>query len=216
MINEDAFAYPERTETIRAALERTMDGLADGHVTLRELLHNIGDHGPLILCAVLTLPFLLPVSIPGVSTVFGLAIIFLAVGIVANRKPWLPDRIMDRPLSADKLKGVLTRSLSIVDRVENVVRERAVAITGSSFANRVNGIAILACGILLMFPLGLVPFSNTLPAFAILFLSVGMAQRDGVVVLAGYGMLVATIIYFSILAYGAFAAGRGLGGFFSG
>lgn len=216
MINEDAFAYPERSETIRAALERTMDGLADGHVTLRELLHNIGDHGPLILCAVLTLPFLLPVSIPGVSTVFGLAIIFLAVGIVANRKPWLPDRIMDRPLSADKLKGVLTRSLSIVDRVENVVRERAVAITGSSFANRVNGLAILACGILLMFPLGLVPFSNTLPAFAILFLSVGMAQRDGVVVLAGYGMLVATIVYFSILAYGAFAAGRGLSGFFGG
>ena len=123
---------------------------------------------------------------------------------------------MDRPLSADKLKGVLTRSLSIVDRVENVVRERAVAITGSSFANRVNGLAILACGILLMFPLGLVPFSNTLPAFAILFLSVGMAQRDGVVVLAGYGMLVATIVYFSILAYGAFAAGRGLSGFFGG
>ncbi|MBL0935779.1 MAG: exopolysaccharide biosynthesis protein [Rhizobiaceae bacterium] len=216
MINEDTLEYPERSETIRAALERTMDGLADGHVTLRELLRNIGDHGPLILCAVLTLPFLLPVSIPGVSTVFGLAIILLSVGIVANRKPWLPDRIMDKPLSADRLKGVLTRSLSIVDRVENVVRERAVVITGSSFANRVNGLAILASGILLMFPLGLVPFSNTLPAFAILFLSIGMAQRDGVVVMAGYGMLVATIIYFSVLAYGAFAAGRGLTGFFSG
>lgn len=216
MINEDTLEYPERSETIRAALERTMDGLADGHVTLRELLRNIGDHGPLILCAVLTLPFLLPVSIPGVSTVFGLAIILLSVGIVANRKPWLPDRIMDKPLSADRLKGVLTRSLSIVDRVENVVRERAVVITGSSFANRINGLAILASGILLMFPLGLVPFSNTLPAFAILFLSIGMAQRDGVVVMAGYGMLVATIVYFSVLAYGAFAAGRGLTGFFGG
>jgi hypothetical protein len=216
MINEDTLEYPERSETIRAALERTMDGLADGHVTLRELLRNIGDHGPLILCAVLTLPFLLPVSIPGVSTVFGLAIILLSIGIVANRKPWLPDRIMDKPLSADRLKGVLTRSLSIVDRVENVVRERAVVITGSSFANRVNGLAILASGILLMFPLGLVPFSNTLPAFAILFLSIGMAQRDGVVVMAGYGMLVATVVYFSVLAYGAFAAGRGLTGFFGG
>lgn len=216
MINEDTLEYPERSETIRAALERTMDGLADGHVTLRELLRNIGDHGPLILCAVLTLPFLLPVSIPGVSTVFGLAIILLAVGIVANRKPWLPDKIMDRPLSAEKLKGVLTRSLSIVDRVEKVVRERAVAVTSSSFANRVNGLAILASGVLLMFPLGLVPFSNTLPAFAILFLSIGMAQRDGVVVMAGYGMLVATVVYFSVLAYGAFAAGRGLTGFFGG
>lgn len=216
MSNERTRDYPERSETIRAALDRALRGLSDGHVTLRELLHNIGDHGPLILCAVLTLPFLLPVSIPGVSTVFGLAIIFLAAGIVANRKPWLPDRIMDRPLSAERLKGVLTRSLSIVDRVEKIVRERAVAVTSSTVANRVNGLAILASGVLLMFPLGLVPFSNTLPAFAILFLSVGMAQRDGVVVLAGYGMLVATIVYFSVLAYGAMAAGRSLNTFFSG
>jgi len=216
MSNERTRDYPERSETIRAALDRALRGLSDGHVTLRELLHNIGDHGPLILCAVLTLPFLLPVSIPGVSTVFGLAIIFLAAGIVANRKPWLPDRIMDRPLSAERLKGVLTRSLSIVDRVEKIVRERAVAVTSSTVANRVNGLAILASGVLLMFPLGLVPFSNPLPAFAILFLSVGMAQRDGVVVLAGYGMLVATIVYFSVLAYGAMAAGRSLNTFFSG
>jgi hypothetical protein len=215
MIDDDAFEYPERSETIRAALGRTMDGLADDHATLRELLNNIGDHGPLILCAVLTLPFLLPVSIPGVSTVFGLAIIFLSAGIVANRKPWLPGRIMDRPLNAEKLKGVLNRSLSIVDKVEGVVRERALAVTASTFANRINGLAILASATLLMFPLGLVPFSNTLPAFAILFLSVGMAQRDGIVVVAGYAMLTATLIYFSSLAYGALAAGRGLTTFFS-
>ena len=214
MAEAESLNYPERSETIRAALLRAMGGLSDGQVTLRELLHDIGDHGPLILCAVLTLPFLLPVSIPGVSTVFGLAIIFLSAGIVANRKPWLPERIMDRPLNAEKLKGVLNRSLSIVDRVENVVRERALALTASNFANRVNGLTILASAALLMFPLGLVPFSNTLPAFAILFLSVGMAQRDGIVVVAGYAMLAATVIYFSVLAYGALAAGRGLTTFF--
>lgn len=213
-MNDFTNVYPERSETIRAALNRTMEGLTDGHVTLRELLHNLGDHGPLILCAFLTLPFLLPVSIPGVSTVFGLAIIFLAAGIVANRKPWLPDKIMDRPLSAEKLKGVIAKSLSVVERVENVVRQRATAVTSEGVANRINGVAILGSGILLMFPLGLVPFSNTLPAFAILFLSIGMAQRDGVVVIAGYGMLAATIIYFSALAYGALAAGRGLASIF--
>lgn len=212
----DTRNYEERSETIRAALERTMGGLSDGHVTLRELLHDIGDHGPLILCAFLTLPFLLPVSIPGVSTVFGLAIIFLAVGLVFNRPPWLPDRIMDRPLNAEKLKAVIGKSLSIVGRVEKIVRLRAVAFTTGAMANRLNGLAIVASGVLLMFPLGLVPFSNTLPAFAILLLSIGMAQRDGVVVIAGYGMLVATVIYFCALAYGALAAGRGLASFFGG
>jgi len=35
-------------------------------------------------------------------------------------------------------------------------------------------------------------------------------------VLAGYGMTIATIVYFSALAYAAFAAGRGLSSFLGG
>jgi len=61
-----------------------------------------------------------------------------------------------------------------------------------------------------MFPLGLVPFSNTLPAVAILFLSLGMLERDGLIIVAGYLMNVATIFYFGALAIGAVLAGQGM------
>ncbi len=43
------------------------------HVTLRTILTQMGENGLLLLCALLSLPFLFPVSIPGVSTVFGRA-----------------------------------------------------------------------------------------------------------------------------------------------
>ncbi len=208
--------YQERSETLRATLERTAAALGSGQVTLRQLLGEVGDHGPLLLCAILTIPFLLPVSIPGVSTVFGLAIILLGLGVAANRLPWLPRMIMDRGMDAEKLKGVLERGISLVERIETVIRKRLERLTGGALMNRLNGLAIVAAGVLLMFPLGLVPFSNTLPAFAILFLAVGMTQRDGVFVLAGYGMLAATIIYFSILGWLVFVAGRGLATLFAG
>lgn len=212
---EDAMtiSYPERTETLGDALARMIASLDARQVTLREILYRLGDHGSLLLCALLCVPFLLPVSIPGVSTVFGLAILFLSAGIVANRTPWLPARIMDRTLDADALKKVLTRGLGIIGRVERVLRQRLDALTRTVFANRVNGLAILAGAVLLMFPLGLVPFSNTLPAFAILFLSLGMAQRDGLFVLAGYAMLAATTVYFAMLAYLVLFAGRSLASF---
>ena len=61
-----------------------------------------------------------------------------------------------------------------------------------------------------MFPLGLVPFSNTLPAVAILFLSLGMLERDGLLIVAGYLMNVATYFYFGVLAIGAVLAGQGM------
>ena len=51
--------------------------LPAGKVSLRDLLELIGEQGMLSVCVFLTLPSLIPVSIPGVSTVFGLAIILI-------------------------------------------------------------------------------------------------------------------------------------------
>lgn len=206
--------FDDTKQSLVTALTNAIDRIDGDTITLRRLLVLVGEHGLLFLCALLTIPFLIPVSIPGVSTVFGAGIVLIAIGITMNRLPWLPDRLMDRELDASKLTGILRRGLAVVARVEAYVKPRYRSITGTAVANRINGLAIVFAGILLMAPLGLVPFSNTLPAFAILLLSVGMAQRDGLVVIAGYVMILATLVYFGALAWAAFAAGQGLAGFF--
>ncbi len=206
--------FDDTRESLHSALTNAIDQIDGDTITLRRLLVLVGEHGLLFLCALLTIPFLIPVSIPGVSTVFGAAIILIAIGITLNRLPWLPDRLMDKELDAAKLTGILRRGLDVVARVEAYVKPRYRSLTGSVFANRINGLAIIFAGVLLMAPLGLVPFSNTLPAFAILLLAVGMAQRDGLIVIAGYAMILASVIYFGVLAWLAFAAGKGLLGVF--
>lgn len=208
-------AFQDTSESLRDALLRTIAQIRGEHVTLRQLVALIGEQGLLLLCALLTIPFLLPVSIPGVSTVFGAAIILISIGIIANRAPWLPEKIMDRKLDAEKLTGILKRGADIVARIERVIRPRLRGLTDSALVNRLNGFAIMAGGVLLIFPLGLIPFSNTLPAFAILFMCLGVSQRDGLFVVLGYLTLVATVIYFCALAYAAFAAGQGLSSFFA-
>lgn len=211
-----SIAYDDRTETMHSALQRALRSIDGPTVTLRELLRSIGDHGSLLLCAILTVPFLLPVSIPGVSTVFGLAILLLGVGVTLNRAPWLPSRVLDRPIDSGKLTEVLGRGGKLITRLEAVIKQRFGALTRGTTMGRINGLAIVFGALLLMLPLGLVPFSNTLPAFAILFLCLGISQRDGLVVLAGYAMLVATVICFAVLAATAVAAGRGLASIFGG
>lgn len=209
-------SYAERSETMRQALTRAIHSIRGDHVTLRELIGYLGDHGLLFICALLSIPFLIPVSIPGVSTVFGLAILLIGVGVTLNRTPWIPDRLMDRELPAAKLKPVLEKGSHYLERIERVLRPRIGSLTDGALMNRVNGLAIIAAAVLLMFPLGLVPFSNTLPALAILLLCVGISQRDGAVVLGGYGMLAATVVYFGALAWAAYAAGRGVMSIFGG
>lgn len=206
--------FQDARESLYEALSRAIAQIDGPTITLRRLLVLVGEHGMLFLCALLTIPFLIPVSIPGVSTVFGAAIILISLGITMNRLPWLPDRLMDRELDAAKLSGILRRGANVVARVEAYIRPRMGAITDGAIASRVNGLALIFSGVLLMAPLGLVPFSNTLPAFAILLLAVGMSQRDGLVVLAGYAMILASLVYFGVLAYLAFIAGQGLAGLF--
>ncbi|MCV0393970.1 MAG: exopolysaccharide biosynthesis protein [Rhizobiaceae bacterium] len=208
--------FQDTSETLRQTLEKTIDEIDGRQVTLREIMKHTGEQGLLLLCALLTLPFLLPVSIPGVSTVFGLAIIMISIGITLNRTPWLPGRITDRPIDSGKLVPTLKRGAGIVEKIETVIKPRLKAVTEGAAVNRFNGLMLLYGGVLLLFPLGLVPFSNTLPGYGILFLAVGISQRDGLLVVAGYVMMIATTIYFGVLAWIAFAAGRGLAGFFGG
>ncbi|HYE92486.1 MAG TPA: exopolysaccharide biosynthesis protein, partial [Terriglobales bacterium] len=87
---------------------------------------------------------------------------------------------------------------------------RWMVLTRGPSVNGLHGMALILAGVLLIFPLGLIPFSNTLPGFAILFLSLGMLQRDGAFILAGYALTLATIVYFSVLAVGAIMAGHGI------
>lgn len=201
--------FSDTSVPLSETLSQAVNSIEGETVTLRNLMATIGEQGMLVLCAIATLPFLIPVSIPGVSTVFGAAIVLLAVAITLNRLPWLPQRILDRPLETAKLLPALLKGVAIVSRLDKWVRPRALTLTAGPMA-RINGLVLIFTGLLLMAPFGLVPFSNTAPAVAILLLTMGMLQRDGIFVLLGYLSTVLTVIYFSVLFYTAWQAGGAL------
>lgn len=197
-------------QSLAGTLSKTAQSIQSDHISLRDLMAMIGEQGLLVFCMFLTLPFLLPISIPGVSTVFGLVILLIGVGVALNRLPWLPARLMNRTIAAEHLLPALEKGASMFARLDKVVRPRLLGLTHSVTINRFNGFALILASMLLMAPLGLIPFSNTLPALAILFLAAGMLQRDGLCVIAGYAFGVLTIIYFGALVGAALLAGQGL------
>lgn len=202
-------SFQDSAKPLGVALQELVEGIRGDSITLRQLMDEIGEQGLLLVCALACLPFLIPVSIPGVSTVFGAAIILISVAIFLNRMPWLPKRILDRALDSNKLIPALKKGVGVVSRIDRYIRPRMLGVTGSSAVNRLNALAITAGGVLLMFPLGLIPFSNTLPAIAILLTTIGMIQRDGLMVLGGYLFLFLTTVYFGMLGFWAVRAGQG-------
>ena len=188
-----------------------IDNLPEDTLTLGELLEVFGDEGLLLLTMLLTLVFLIPVSIPGVSTVFGAAILLVGISRLSGRPLWLPAHVRDRALPADKLRPGLTGGLGWVRRLEKISRpHRLRAFVDGRAQDLFNNLAFILAALLLMAPFGFVPFSNTLPAIALLFYAVGLVQRDGGAMLLGHLSNIGTIIYFSVLIGGGGVALHGL------
>jgi len=182
------------------ALETTRAAVSGHVVTLRELLTLVGEQGLLVFCAILAMPFLLPVSLPFMSTALGAPMLLIGWAVVMNRVPWLPDRLLDRSLPTQTVLHVLERAARAADRFEHLVRPRVLRLTATAGINRLNGGVLVIAVVGLMAPLPLVPLANTLPGVAIICLCLGMAERDGVVVLLGYLFtLVATTYIVGVL-----------------
>lgn len=192
-------------------LQSIIHQLPEDSLTLGELLEVFGEEGLLLLTALLTLVFLIPVSIPGVSTVFGGAILLIGISRLVGRPLWIPRRLRDKALPAAKLRPALTTGLSWVNRMERISRpHRLPGLVDGRIARVFNNLAFILAALLLMAPFGFVPFSNTLPGIALLFYAIGLIQRDGVAVLLGHLANIATIIYFGILIAGGGLAVREL------
>lgn len=177
--------------------------LPEDKLTLGELLAVFGDEGLLLLSMLLTLVFLIPVSIPGVSTVFGAAILLVGISRLVGRPLWLPARLRDRSLPAHKLRPALSSGMAWVQRLEKISRpHRLRGLSEGRAQDLFNNLAFILAALLLMAPFGFVPFSNTLPALALLFYAVGLVQRDGGAMLFGHLANIGTIIYFGILIGG--------------
>ncbi len=191
------FRNPEKRLSV--ALSETMRAVSGHVVTLRELLGYVGEQGLLVFCAILAAPFLLPVSLPFMSTALGPPMLLIGFAVTTNRVPWLPDRLLDHALPSVTVQQVLARIIRWAERIEHMVRPRLLALSGSAGINMLNGALLLLSVLLLMAPLPLIPLANTLPGIAIMLLALGMAERDGVVILIGYLVTVISAIYVGVL-----------------
>ncbi|MBS3909192.1 MAG: exopolysaccharide biosynthesis protein [Actinobacteria bacterium] len=192
-----------QSESLGEKIELAIEKLPPSEVTLIEVMDIVGADSLLLLTVFLSLIFLVPVSIPGVSTVFGTGILLIGITRLFSRKLWLPKTIADRKLSSEKLGAGFKRALVWFHRLERISRpHRLSGLTSEGLMTVLSNLSFILAAVLLMAPFGFIPFSNTLPALALIFLSVGMIQRDGGFILLGNLSNIATIVYFGFLIAG--------------
>jgi len=201
-----------RTDSLGEKFNVMISNLPKGGVSLAEIRDIVGQDGLLVLIAFLAIVFMVPVSIPGVSTVFGAAILMIGTSRLLGCNLWLPKCIAQRVLPTEKLRTGLNQSSIWLHRLERLSRpHRLNWLTSTWLAEILNNCVLITASALLMAPFGLIPFSNTLPALALLFLAIGLLQHDGLCILFGHIANLCAFIYFiSIMAGGSAAIRQAL------
>jgi hypothetical protein len=131
----------------------------------------------LLLALPCTLPFvyLLPQLV-------ALPMLALAGQMAIGRKhPWLPARLHERSFSVAAFNTVLDRSEKYVGWVEHLARPRLSAITGHHGSRLVGALLLIPAASILV-PL---PGTNTVPGIGVAIASLGVIERDGVLVIFG-------------------------------
>lgn len=168
-------------------------------VTLREVIALLHGRGFVLLLLLLALPFSTPVPLPGLSTPFGLIIALIGVRLAFGAKPWLPAKLLDTRLPPKVFAKVFAVTRKIILAFERLLQPRLLWVTGSPRREQLHAVPIVVCALLLLLPLP-IPFSNTIPAWAIMLTAAGLLERDGVFILAGYIATLLGLVFFGAMA----------------
>lgn len=172
----------------RRTISETLNDLVHEHegdtISLGNLVRSMHDRGFALLMMILVLPNCVPIPIPpGMSTVFSIPLLFLAVQMVAGREAlWIPEGLKQKRIS----KSILQRALGIATprlaKIERIMKPRFNALA-SVHSERLVGFIWLLLAISIAVPL---PMTNFLPGVGILISALGLLGRDGLVMLLGF------------------------------
>jgi hypothetical protein len=169
-------------------------------ITLGEIQEIFGYSSHYILILFLTIPFLQPVPIPGLSTFFGLVIMLSSFCIIVSRKLYIPKFLRLRTLSTKNVIKIISFLLNLSGKVERWLHPRGKFMNRFTVLRKINGILLLIAGIVLALPLP-IPLTNMLPAYSIATICLGSLKEDGLFVGIGWLLFSVSIFYILILTH---------------
>ena len=182
------------TVRLSQVIEDLLKVCDQGDLTLGAFLSELSVYGHMLVCLACAAPFLLPVPLPGLSTVFGFVICVASLQIAFNQDPWVPGSWRNRQIPAGVAKKIFTALLRVTRYTEKAIKPRLRFFARHPGAVRFNGVVIFVISLLLSLPMP--PGFNAPPALAIIVLALGSLEHDGLAVMVGHLLSILNLALF--------------------
>ncbi|WP_132035787.1 exopolysaccharide biosynthesis protein [Aquabacter spiritensis] len=186
-----------RTSELLAAVLSAQEG---DKVAIGDLINALRNRAFGITFLLFGIPNCIPMP-PGIPVVCGIVLGLIGLQMALGRQElWLPERIKRQTFSRSMLEAIVTRSRPTIEWFERWSRPRLPQFAGPT-ARRIVGAVVVLLGFILLLP---IPFLGNLPpGFAVCIFGLGLVERDGGVILAGFfatvlGLLVTAAMSWAI------------------
>lgn len=180
------------------------------HIKVGDLIHRLGSSGFGLALIALALPAMIPVPGPFGMVTGGCLVLIAFQMLIGYRRLAVPRFLADRHVTTSRVKAVIAQALPWIGRGEVILREgRWKALTGRS-SHMVIGVPVLLLAIVLALPL---PLGNIGPVASLLVIGLSLLARDGLVLLAGLALSLATFVWTGVLIFAGARIAAYLGSF---
>jgi hypothetical protein len=136
-----------------------------------------------VLFLLFGIPNCLPMP-PGIPVICGIIVALIAAQMVIGRDQlWLPGFLASKSFKRTDLQRIVSRSAPWIRRLERVAKPRLHAFADAR-SRRIIGVVGVILGLALVLP---IPIIGNIPlGIPICILGLGLVERDGIIILAGY------------------------------
>lgn len=200
-----------------ATLERFAEQAKTQPLTLGEALDSLDEAAYALIALILVLPFLQPVPLGPLTVLGGLTFAVLGWQLWrGHESPVLPEKIRAVALNEKSWRILVQICLKVVGFCRKFTRPRLTTLIAGDKGQKIGAFVLIAAGLLMAIPFGVLPFNNFLPGLAILFYCFGELEDDGLMVIIAFAWLFITVVYFGLFFFGLWYFGSGaIGHWFS-
>ncbi len=191
--------YSEKTHKAagltRAFLRLRKTARYQNNIRLQTVITVLGQDGLLALNALLALLNIVLSPIQGISLPLGFVQIMITLALLRQRQSfWLPRRWRVYQLSAVRTRKLLDKWLPILYRLEKISHPRLLWVMRHQTIKYVTLWLLFLLAVIVALP---IPFINSTPSLAALFLCLALINADGIMWIVGVIVILAhSALYF--------------------
>lgn len=166
----------------------------NGITKIHEMLSEFQENGLLLIMIFFSLPIAIPLPYPpGFTTFMGLPLMALSLQMLFGyRQVRLPKIINNYEVKNSLLIMLSNKVLPLLIKAEQYIKPRFSFAT-STYCEQFIGFVSLIASFAVAIP---IPFTNAIPALGIFLMTLGLLNRDGLVIMIGFiitiiGMVIA-------------------------